>query len=351
MDFCDLRVYSPGYQAIEWGFDYSQLVDQHTALAQPTSIAVLPVYFDNPNDFAYKPEFQSVRLQEFDLVLFTEIEWRPHSELLNWIQTTGVQQWLLHVASIHYQQPWHANMIYRPAWSFNFLRWNEHRDVFALQRPYAFDCLIGARRTHRDFIMLSLVQSGLLNQGLVTYRDIFNGHSIEQTPLSVAKLFPGIELPWPYVSENLDPAWETKENLDNSISGLVPWQIYDHAWFTILCETIGEDRIFLSAEKVGKCMLGRRLFVHFGVQGFLAQLRELGFETFGSVIDESYDNIVDALSRWTAAFDQVRWLCQQDLGTLVPHLLPILDHNRHRLFELEREKREEMKTRIMAYLK
>ena len=68
--FKDLKVYSPGYQAIDWGFNYPQVVDLATALAQPTRIAALPVHFDNPRDFAYKPEFEELDLTQFDLVLF-----------------------------------------------------------------------------------------------------------------------------------------------------------------------------------------------------------------------------------------------------------------------------------------
>ena len=162
-DLSWLRVYSPGYQAIEWGFDHSQIVDLDTALAQPHKVAVMPVYCDRPTEFSYKPEFAAVPLHKFDLILFTDIEWRSQTELIDWIKTTGVENWCLHVAGRWLDENLDARTVYRPAWSFNFLRWNPARTDFPVERPYKFDCLLGARRDHRDFVMLNLQQSQLLH--------------------------------------------------------------------------------------------------------------------------------------------------------------------------------------------
>jgi hypothetical protein len=248
-------------------------------------------------------------------------------------------------------EPTHPRVIYRPAWSFNFLRWNPPRLDFPLERPFAFECLLGARREHRDFAMLSLQQSNLLEQGIVTYRDLFVGHWIDQTPKRVAELFGNTKLLYPYVSPNLNPSWEVKKDMDNSVSGLVPWEIYNHTWFSVVCETLGKDRVFLSAEKTAKCFQARRLFVVFAIQGFLQRYRDWGFETFGDVLDESYDTESDDIVRWSKAFEQVQWLCQQDLSTLLQKLQPQLDHNHHRLYEFEQQKTQELQKFVASYLK
>jgi hypothetical protein len=79
------RVYSPGYEATHWGFDHSQCVDLETALAQPNKIAVLPVFYNRPTEFSYRPEFATLDVEKFDLVLFTDIEFRSQTELVAWI--------------------------------------------------------------------------------------------------------------------------------------------------------------------------------------------------------------------------------------------------------------------------
>ena len=346
-----LKVFSPGYQATEWGFGYDQIVDLSTALAQPYSIAVMPVFYSLPNKHEYNTEFMQLPLHEFDLVLFTDIEWHSQTELIAWIETTGVENWLLHTAGRWLDEPADARVMYRPAWSFNFLRWNPPRQDFPLDRPYAFECLLGARREHRDFVMLNLQQSGLLDCSIVTYRDLFVGHWIDQTPERVAKLFDNIVLQYPYVSTNLDPAWEVKQQMDNSVSGLVPWEIYNRTWFSVVCETLSQGRVFLSAEKIAKCLQARRLFVVFAIQGFLQHYRNWGFETFGDVIDETYDLEPDDITRWGRAFEQVKSLCGQDLPTLLQKLQPRLDHNHHRLYALEQEKRQQLQDFVVNHLK
>jgi hypothetical protein len=311
----------------------------------------MPVYCDRPTEFSYKPEFENVPLHKFDLVLFTDIEWRSQKKLIAWIETMNVENWLLHTAGVWLDEPSDPRVIYRPAWSFNFLRWNPPREDFPLERPYAFECLLGARREHRDFTMLSLQKSGLLDRGIVTYRDLFVGHWIDQTPLRVAVRFSDLALQYPYVSANLDPAWEVKKDMDNSVSGLVPWEIYNRTWFSVICETLGQGRVFLSAEKIAKCLHARRLFVVFAIQGFLQHYRDWGFETFGDVIDESYDNESNDVKRWARAFDQVEWLCGQDLPALLQKLQPRLDHNHNRLYALEQEKTQELQQFVVDHLK
>jgi len=346
-----LRVYSPGYQATEWGFDYSEIVDLPTALAQPTRIAILPVYYNNPKNFAYRSEFDNLDLTLFNLVVFHDIEFRKQAELINWIATTGVKNWLLCVGGLYTHETLDPRTVYRPTWSFTFLQWTPPREDFPLERPFLFDCLCGARREHRDYVMLALEQSGLINQSIATYRDIFVGGNNGELSWRVKKEFPKTALSWPYVSPNLDPAWEVKEQLDNSISGIAPWEIYNRCYYSILVETLCQGDCYLMAEKIGKCLLARRLFVHFGTAHWLEQLRSFGFQTFGSVLDESYDDIEDDVKRWQAAFEQVKWLSQQNHAELLQKIKPILDHNHARLYAFRQEKFDEMRAMVVFHLK
>ena len=351
MNLAQLRVYSPGYQATEWGFDYSEIVDLPTALAQPTRIAILPVHYNDPKNFAYRPEFDNLDLTPFDLVVFHDIEFRRQTELIKWITTTGVKNWLLCVGGLYADETLDPRTVYRPTWSFTFLQWTPPRDDFPLERPFLFDCLCGARREHRDYVMLALEQSKLLNQGIATYRDIFLGGNNGPSSWRVKKEFSEATLSWPYVSPNLDPAWEVKEQLDNSISGTVPWEIYNRCYYSILVETLYQGNCYLMAEKIGKCLYARRLFVHFGAAHWLKKLRSFGFQTFDSVLDESYDSIEDDVKRWQAAFEQVKWLSKQNHTELLQKIKPMLDHNHARLYTFRQEKFDEMRAMVVSHLK
>lgn len=350
IDWHSVKVFSPGYQAVDWGFDYSQVVDLETALNQPRSIAAVPVFCNNPKEFSYKTEFHNLDLSKFDLVLFTDIQFRSQTELIGWIKTTGASNWLLSVAGLWGNESLADNVIYRPTWMFTFLQWNPPRDDFPLQREFLFDCLCGTRRRHRDYAMLSLIQTGLIDQGIVTYRDIFPGQEFNKTPWEIQQHFRDIELPWPYVSSNLKPEWEVRDKLDNSISSCVPWDIYNRTYFTMLMETIGGGNIFLAAEKIAKCLHARRLFVHFGVSNWLRQIKNMGFETFASVIDENYDSIPDDIQRWRAAFDQVQQLSKQNMPAILTKIKPILDHNHNRLYQYRQEISDAMRQMIQSHL-
>ena len=88
--FKNLMIYSPGYEARYWGFDIKQMVDLTTALEQPVKIAVLPVFYNRPTEFSYRPEVAKLDISQFDLVVFVDIEFRFQSDLVDWIATTGV---------------------------------------------------------------------------------------------------------------------------------------------------------------------------------------------------------------------------------------------------------------------
>lgn len=351
IDLSNFLVYSPGYEATHWGFTHNQCVDLETALAQPNKIAVLPVFYNKPTEFSYNPSLNTLKLEQFDLVLFTDIEFRWQVEIVEWIKTLGVENWLLSVGGLWRHETLSPRTVYRPVWSFKFLEWNPPRDDFPLERPFLFDCLCGTRRDHRDYAMLSLIDSGLIDQSIATYRDVFTGGPITETPQYVQDEFPDLKVPWPYVSPNLNPEWEVKEKIDNTVSGIVPWEIYNRSYYSILVETLGYGDTYLMAEKIGKCLHARRLFVHFGVAGWLEKLRSFGFETFGSVIDESYDKDERSIFRWRAAFEQVKWLSKQDHAALLQKVKPILDHNHNRLYAFRQEKFDEMRRLIESYLK
>lgn len=74
-------------------------------------------------------------------------------------------------------------------------------------------------------------------------------------------------------------------------------------------------------------MIAQRLFVAFSGYRFLSNLRELGFQTFGSVIDERYDEIFHSGQRYQAAFEQVQRLCEMDQAEVLDKIRPVLEHN------------------------
>lgn len=109
----------------------------------------------------------------------------------------------------------------------------------------------------------------------------------------------------------------------------IPYHIYNQAWFSVLAESRHDYNFF--TEKTAKLLLSRRLFVAFGAKHLLRELRAMGFQTFGSVIDESYDDVSDDPIRWHMATEQIQQICQQDPQAVYEKVLPVLEHNRQHL--------------------
>ena len=193
-----------------------------------------------------------------------------------------------------------------------------------------FDVLLGLKKDHRQFVLDRIIQSQIENQCWInmTTNKYVNEH------VSTIYRTPEIDnLEHAEVLQHLDhfgaiDSYQSIFNAHDRLSALsfsIPWMIYNHSHWSIITES--SDHIVYFTEKTGKAFFAQRPFVFFGAQHSLKRLRDWGFKTFDSVIDESYDNVSDPVQRWQQAFDQVTYLNQQNLKQVVDSLQSVLAHN------------------------
>ena len=65
----------------------------------------------------------------------------------------------------------------------------------------------------------------------------------------------------------------------------------------------------------------------FAGQHYLKNLRDIGFHTFDNVIDESYDSVEDAPTRWSMACEQMIKLLSLDPDLVAEKIQPRVEHN------------------------
>lgn len=185
-----------------------------------------------------------------------------------------------------------------------------------------FDALLGRRKSHRDQLHDAIDH----DKNVVRYfsddqdRDIrWRGHD---------------EFEWPNGMINMpDHAvhYTVQEiNVNGtivSLSQILPVSIYARSCYSLVAETENQNSFSFFTEKIVKPILAKRLFVVASGQHYLSNLRSIGFHTFDSVIDESYDKEADAWRRNEMLLDQVRWLQQQNFAEISKTIQPILDHN------------------------
>ena len=96
---------------------------------------------------------------------------------------------------------------------------------------------------------------------------------------------------------------------------------------SLVAETSYSNHYTFYTEKTVKPILGQRLFITLGGQYSLKNLRNIGFKTFDTVMDESYDSIEPLDQRFSMALDQVKYLETQDQATVLEKIRPICEHN------------------------
>ena len=353
-----LTVFNPSHPVIDAAHDWGiQTFDRDNVDDQPFKIATVPALFDDPDHYNYHRPMCGLDLSQFDLVLISDIEYTNYTRIYEWTARHHVQSFAAAVGGLFSDLPLDTqHMVYRPWWMENVQRLNQ--DYVAPSptepRPFLFDALLGTRRPHRDYVMLEMQRHpGVMRQSIVNYRHVFTPGRIpmasqlssQKESQTIADLFPDHALMWPYVSRNLDPAWEVADEITHSVSQTIPTGIYQRTWYSILCETVHTGTAFFMAEKFTKTVLARRAFVMFGPMGYLARLRELGFQTFDSVIDESYDWEPVDIRRYQLAWSQVLSLSQRDAVQVNQRLQDVFDHNRQNLdnlWKITQQRRREL---------
>jgi hypothetical protein len=189
-------------------------------------------------------------------------------------------------------------------------------------KPRSFDALLGSPKPHRKFVADSIEEHGLQEKFISTYGGQWDNRTFYARDYFIFE--PGTELIDPLIG-TCD--WVRYQGHQCHLSQVMPVDVYNQTAYSIVAETDADNSLSFFSEKTAKPLIARRLFVAFTGYKFLSNLRELGFQTFGSVIDESYDDIFNSRERYQVAFDQVRRLCEMDQRKVLKKIQPILEHN------------------------
>ena len=190
-------------------------------------------------------------------------------------------------------------------------------------RPYFASILLGQEKPHRRWFYNHLVQYNQLNDNLVNLFGVYTSDFINSSA-DVCDTF---------ILDKVqsNPGWvNTTTSLpgtDLFASQHVSKHIEQNTWISIVAETLVTNHIFFPTEKTGKALISRKPFIVLSSQYFLRNLRDLGFQTFDPVIDESYDLVEDEHKRVRAAFDSYMELRNKDPQEVRQQLMAILEHN------------------------
>ena len=192
-------------------------------------------------------------------------------------------------------------------------------------KPKYFDVLLGWTKPHRSFINDFIKNTNLTDQVVMTY---FQDRklSIEQQGIWSVPILPN--------TMNTVTKIEYQDRIV-SLSQIIPVDIYNQTAYTVVAETNYDNHYSFYTEKIVKPILAERLFIVFGGQHYLRNLRSLGFKTFDGIVDETYDSIADNDQRFKLACEQITYLINQSQEEILEQIRPITEHNKSVMLETD----------------
>jgi hypothetical protein len=208
-------------------------------------------------------------------------------------------------------------------------------------RPYKFLFTNRKVRPHRRYLVHRLYQEGLLDHSLWCNREAHTtwGHpdfNVNYTDTNI----PTQQLPLGY-----DPAQHP-----NWIDGVIVSQQFLDTWFTLVSETVFEPYASFRTEKFYKPVLAGHPFLVCANAGFYQDLHNLGFRSFGHLIDESFDVIINGKDRMDRLIDSVKWLCQQDLADFWNAAKEVCLYNQHHALELHNSQHHSFTQQLKEFM-
>ena len=195
-------------------------------------------------------------------------------------------------------------------------------------KPYMFEVLYGLRRHNRVYV----------------HNQISNHQQFLQSPfLIIASIRSGAmgdtdSIFWESdIQKRDDDALVDFMGTAMRLSQTIPFKVYNNSWYSIICESPSANDVSFFTEKIAKPMIAGRLFIPITTQYYLRDLQSLGFQTFGNVIDESFDLIEDQHTRWQAALDEAMKLLARNPLEVLAQIKTATDHNRQLLIEMQRD--------------
>ena len=210
-------------------------------------------------------------------------------------------------------------------------------------KPHTFLCLNGRSRPHRVQMLNEFEQRNLLDSALWTNLD---------SHLRPVRLLPR-EYEVERYTPNINPDTRfVKHELFNNEWGeiYIRPEPYIDTYFSVVSETIFDYPYTFITEKTAKPLAMGHPFVIFSNVNFYRDLHNLGFKTFGSIIDESFDSIHLSSDRFQRTIQVVEELCQGNLVDFLSAAKPICKYNQQHLQQYSAQQLADLPQRVLKFI-
>lgn len=234
------------------------------------------------------------------------------------------------------------------------------------QKPYKFLFLNGRLRGHRKFLIEQLNVNGVLDHSIWScleqaqssfggaYTLIHNGQNLMLSSRPI-KLLPEqyeVDRYQTQLNVNFDQKFAKYQLFNNEWGDIyVNPEPYIDSYFSLVTETVFEYPYSFRTEKIWKPIMMGHPFVVAANAGYYRDLRNLGFQTFGHIIDESFDTIEHTQDRIDRISQVVTDLCSQDLASFLKECYNVCKYNQQHLAHMRVKVRQEFPNRFFQFIK
>ena len=209
-----------------------------------------------------------------------------------------------------------------------------------LSKPFKFLFLNGRTRPHRKSMLEKMRDSGLLDHALWTNLDttpvFHHGYKTNLFErLSQIQLLPReyeVEQFQIGQKDQYQQAFVKHELFDNKWGDVyLRAEPYIDTYFSLVSETVFDYPYSLRSEKIYKPIAMGHPFVAVANRGFYRDLHHAGFQTFGHLIDESFDLIDNNQDRLDRIAQVVEDLCASNLAEFLVASRAITKYNQQHM--------------------
>ena len=238
-------------------------------------------------------------------------------------------------------------------------------EIYAVtDKPYKFLFLNGRSRLHRKYLRERFAQSSLLDQSLWTWLDA-NADPAQYLELEHQGknlLITGNQIKYLPAQYEVDRYQKSLQQKTDSF--FVKHDLFCNEWgeiylkaepyvdtyFSLVSETVFDYPYSFRTEKIWKPIAMAHPWIAVANSGYYRDLKQLGFQTFSHVIDESFDAIENHQDRIDRVVSIVEDLCQQDLASFLEACYNVCKYNQQHLSELRPLVRKQFPRRFQEFI-
>jgi hypothetical protein len=126
---------------------------------------------------------------------------------------------------------------------------------------------------------------------------------------------------------------------------------YIDTYFSVVTETVFDYPYSFRTEKIWKPIAMAHPWIAVANCGYYRDMHNLGFKSFGHVIDESFDSIENSQKRIERIAQVTQDLCQQNLADFLKECYNVCKYNQQHLAEMRSQVRQEFPERFFQFIK